>query len=245
MKFEKRLSTVAFLITFGLAAARAADPDTKKAAGEKEEPKVELKGTQERGSYAFGYNLGKHLSQQSMECDLNALFVGLKDGLSAGKCKLTEAELMEALQAFQQAVTSRQANRDKAAGDKNRKEGDAFLAENKKKPEVVTLPSGLQYQILTKGTGATPKATDKVSTHYRGTLIDGTEFDSSYSRGQPATFPVNRVIKGWTEALQLMPIGSKWKLFIPSDLAYGDRGSPPKIGPNATLIFEVELLGIN
>ena len=234
MKFEKRLLAVAFLITFGPAAASAADTDEKKPAAGKEEPKVELKGTQERGSYALGYNIGKNVGRQFGECDLDALILGLKDGLSSGKCKLPDAELMEAIQAFQREMTQRQADRNKT-----------FLAENKKKPEVVTLPSGLQYQILTKGTGATPKATDKVSTHYRGTLIDGTEFDSSYSRGQPATFPVNGVIKGWTEALQLMTIGSKWKLFIPSELAYGERGSPPKIGPNATLIFEIELLGIN
>jgi len=245
MEFMRFFLVVGSWSLFAGGIGRAAEEDAKKAAEGKEEPKVELKGVQEKGSYAFGYNLGKHLNQQSMECDLNALFLGLKDGVSAGKCKLTDAELMEALQAFNQAMTSRQSDRNKAAGEKNRKEGDAFLAENKKKPDVVTLPSGLQYKVLQKGTGAMPKATDKVSTHYRGTLIDGTEFDSSISRGQPATFPVNRVIRGWTEALQLMPIGSKWQLFVPSDLAYGERGSPPKIGPNATLIFEVELLGIN
>jgi FKBP-type peptidyl-prolyl cis-trans isomerase FklB len=132
----------------------------------------------------------------------------------------------------------------KAQGEKNKKEGEAFLAENKKKEGVKTLPSGLQYKVIKEGTGKSPKATDKVSTHYRGTLIDGTEFDSSYKRGQPATFPVNGVIPGWTEALQLMKVGSKWQLFIPSKLAYGERGAPPVIGPYSVLIFTVELLAI-
>jgi FKBP-type peptidyl-prolyl cis-trans isomerase len=132
----------------------------------------------------------------------------------------------------------------KEVGDKNMKEGEAFLAENKKKEGVVTLPSGLQYKVITAGTGKKPKATDTVTTQYRGTLIDGTEFDSSYKRGQPTTFPVAGVITGWTEALQLMPVGSKWQLFIPSNLAYGPRGAGHLIGPNATLVFEVELLSI-
>ena len=130
------------------------------------------------------------------------------------------------------------------AGDANKKEGEAFLAANKGKDGVVTLPSGLQYKILTAGTGPKPTASDSVVCNYRGTLINGTEFDSSYKRGQPATFPVTGVIKGWTEALQLMPVGSKWQLFIPSDLAYGERGAGADIGPNSTLIFEVELLSI-
>jgi FKBP-type peptidyl-prolyl cis-trans isomerase FklB len=128
--------------------------------------------------------------------------------------------------------------------DKNQKEGEVFLAENKKKKGVVTLPSGLQYHVITAGTGKIPKATDTVTTHYRGTLIDGTEFDSSYKRGEPASFPVNGVIKGWTEALQLMKVGSKWQLFIPSNLAYGPQGAGQVIGPSATLIFEIELLSI-
>jgi FKBP-type peptidyl-prolyl cis-trans isomerase len=126
----------------------------------------------------------------------------------------------------------------------NKKEGEAFLAANKSKPGVVTLPSGLQYKILTAGTGPKPTATDSVNCNYRGTLIDGKEFDSSYKRGKPVTFPVTGVIKGWTEALQLMPVGSKWQLFIPSDLAYGDRGAGADIGPGATLVFEVELISI-
>jgi FKBP-type peptidyl-prolyl cis-trans isomerase FklB len=132
----------------------------------------------------------------------------------------------------------------KQHADKNQKEGEVFLAENKKKKGVVTLPSGLQYRVITAGTGKIPKVTDTVTTHYRGTLIDGTEFDSSYKRGEPASFPVNGVVKGWTEALQLMKVGSKWQLFIPSNLAYGPQGAGQVIGPNATLIFEIELLSI-
>jgi FKBP-type peptidyl-prolyl cis-trans isomerase FklB len=145
---------------------------------------------------------------------------------------------------FQTEMHQKQQEKMQQAGATNKKEGDAFLAANKSKEGVVTLPSGLQYKILTAGTGPKPKSSDSVVCNYKGTLIDGKEFDSSYKRGQPATFPVAGVIKGWTEALQLMPVGSKWQLFVPSDLAYAERGSGPDIGPNATLIFEVELLSI-
>jgi FKBP-type peptidyl-prolyl cis-trans isomerase FklB len=143
---------------------------------------------------------------------------------------------------FKEEMTKKQEEAMKKAAEKNKKDGAAFLAENKKKEGVVTLPSGLQYKIITQGTGNTPKATDTVTVNYRGSLVDGTEFDSSYKRGQPATFPVNGVIKGWTEALQLMKEGAKWQLFIPSDLAYGEKGAGNVIGPNATLIFDVELI---
>jgi FKBP-type peptidyl-prolyl cis-trans isomerase FklB len=132
----------------------------------------------------------------------------------------------------------------KMAGEKNQKEGEAFLAENKKKEGVITLPSGLQYKVIKAGSGNKPKATDTVTVHYQGTLVNGTEFDSSYRRGQPVSFPVNGVIPGWTEALQLMEAGAKWQIVIPSNLAYGDRGAGPQIGPNATLIFEIELISI-
>jgi len=158
---------------------------------------------------------------------------------------MTEQEIQETLKTFQQEMAAKQAEKTKQLAEINKKEGEAFLAENKKKEGVKTLPSGLQYKILTEGSGKTPKETDTVTTHYRGTLIDGTEFDSSFKRGQPASFTVNGVIKGWTEALQLMKEGSKWQLFIPSDLAYGDRGAGGQIGPHATLIFEVELISID
>ena len=157
---------------------------------------------------------------------------------------LSEEEMRTVMTAFQKEMAAKQAEMMKSQGEKNKKEGEAFLAENKKKEGVKTLASGLQYKVIKEGTGKTPKATDKVSTHYQGTLIDGTEFDSSYKRGEPATFPVNGVIPGWTEALQLMKVGSKWQLFVPSKLAYGEKGAGPIIGPNAVLIFTVELLAI-
>jgi len=145
---------------------------------------------------------------------------------------------------LQTEVRKQQMEKMQVAAEANKKQGDEFLAANKAKEGVVTLPSGLQYKVLQQGTGPKPTATDSVVCNYRGTLVDGTEFDGSYKRGQPATFPVSQVVKGWTEALQLMPIGSKWQLFVPADLAYGPRGKPPVIGPNATLIFEIELISI-
>ena len=172
------------------------------------------------------------------------LLQGLKDALAGGKALLTDDETKATLTALQAEVTKRQQAKMAVVGDANKKEGDAFLAANKTKEGVVTLPSGLQYKILQQGTGPIPSASDSVECNYRGMLINGTEFDSSYKRGQPATFPVGQVIHGWTEALQLMPVGSKWQLFIPAELAYGPRGAGAEIGPNATLIFEVELLSI-
>jgi FKBP-type peptidyl-prolyl cis-trans isomerase FklB len=164
--------------------------------------------------------------------------------MAGGKTLMTPEEAQAALMEVQNDLRKKQQEKMQVAGEANKKEGDAFLAANKSKEGVVTLPSGLQYKILTAGTGAKPSASDSVVCNYRGTLINGTEFDSSYKRGQPATFPVSGVIKGWTEALQLMPVGSKWQLFIPAALAYGDRGAGGEIGPSATLIFEVELMSI-
>ena len=165
-------------------------------------------------------------------------------GFLAGRVLLTEQEIREITTAFQKEMMAKQEELNKKLGEKNKKEGEVFLAENKKKEGVKTLPSGLQYKVIKAGTGKKPKLTDTVTTNYRGTLIDGTEFDSSYRRGQPASFPVNGVIPGWTEALQLMEEGAKWQLFVPPNLAYGDRGAGRQIGPNATLIFEVELISI-
>jgi FKBP-type peptidyl-prolyl cis-trans isomerase len=164
--------------------------------------------------------------------------------MSGGKTRLTQEEAQAVLKEVQTEVQKEQQAKMKEAADKNKGEGEAFLAANKSKDGVVTLPSGLQYKILTAGTGPKPTASDSVKCNYRGTLINGTEFDSSYKRGQPATFAVGQVIKAWTEALQLMPVGSKWQLFVPSSLAYGERGAGAEIGPNATLIFEVDLLSI-
>jgi len=203
-------------------------------------PKFELKTPMEKISYTIGSNIGKNFKGQSINIDMKAFIKGIEDGIAGGKLLMTEAEMRDVMTAFQKEMMAKQSE----AGDKNQKDGEAFLAANKQKPGVITLPSGLQYKVIKEGTGAKPKATDTVSTNYRGTLIDGTEFDSSERQGEPAKFRVDRVIKGWTEALQLMPVGSKWQLFIPSDLAYGPRGSGPKIGPNAALIFEVEVLGI-
>ena len=199
----------------------------------------------DKESYALGLNIAKGLQAQGVDVDTALLLRGVKDTLSGAKPLLTDDEVRVALAKLQADVRQKQEEQRKLLGDKNLKEGEAFLAANKAKDGVVTLPSGLQYKVLTQGTGPKPAATDMVVCQYRGTLLDGTEFDSSYKRGQPATFQLNRVIKGWTEALQLMPVGSKWQLFIPPDLAYGDRGAPGSpIGPNATLIFEVELMKI-
>ena len=221
----------------------AAKDQTAKAATPAQESSP-LKTQTEKFSYALGMNLGTTLHKQSVEVDPNLLLQGLKDAIAGGKMLMTEDEARAAIMQTQNELRAKQQAQMQQAAEANKKEGAAFLAANKGKEGVVTLPSGLQYKILKAGTGPKPKATDSVVCNYRGTLINGTEFDSSYKRGQPATFPVNGVIKGWTEALQLMPVGSKWQLFIPPDLAYGERGAGADIGPNATLIFEVELMSI-
>ena len=208
------------------------------------EEKLVLKEQKDKISYSIGMNIGNNLKKQAIDVNPDALVSGIKDALSGGKALMTEQEVNDTLMAFQKEMASKQSERLKELGEKNKKEGEAFLAENKKKEGVITLPSGLQYKVIKEGTGETPKLTDTVTTNYRGTLIDGTEFDSSYRREQPATFPVKGVIAGWTEALQLMKVGSKWQLFTPSNLAYGERGAGRDIGPNATLIFDVELLSI-
>jgi len=189
-------------------------------------------------------NLGANLHKQSVPIDPNIMARGLKDALAGGKTLLTEEEARAAITAVQNDMREKQQAKMQVAGDANKKAGEAFLADNKSKEGVVALPSGLQYKVLKEGNGPKPTATDSVVCNYRGTLINGTEFDSSTKHGGPATFPVNGVIKGWTEALQLMPVGSKWQLFVPSDLAYAERGAGADIGPNATLIFEVELVSI-
>jgi FKBP-type peptidyl-prolyl cis-trans isomerase FklB len=207
-------------------------------------PNPNFKSDKERQSYAVGMNIGESLHRQPVELDMDSLIKGLKESMAGGKTLLTDEEAKAALTELGQQVRAKQEEKVKQAAETNKKEGEAFLAANKTKEGVVTTPSGLQYKILKAGTGPKPTASDKVSVNYKGTLINGTEFDSSYKRGQPATFPVGQVIKGWTEALQLMPVGSKWQLFIPADLAYGDRGAGSDIGPGSTLIFEVELLSI-
>ena len=217
---------------------------TGQAPAAKSQNDVALKTQKDKASYAIGLNIGRSLQKDSVDVDPDILLQGLKDALAGGKPLLSDDEMKAALTALQADVNKRQQEKMQVAGEANKKEGEAFLAANKAKEGVVTLPSGLQYKILKEGTGPKPVPSDSVVCDYRGTLLDGTEFDSSYKRGQPATFPVGQVIKGWTEALQLMPVGSKWQLFIPSEMAYGQHGAGADIGPNATLIFEVELLSI-
>lgn len=203
-----------------------------------------LKSQKEKISYIIGMDIGRNFKKQVIDIDPDILARGIKDGLSGAKALLSDQEVRETLSAFQKEMMAKQAELAKKLGEKNKREGEAFLAENQKKEEVKTLPSGLQYKVIKAGTGEKPKMTDAVTAHYRGTLIDGTEFDSSYSRGKPEKFPVNGVIAGWTEALQLMEAGAKWQLFVPPNLAYGERGAGRDIGPNATLIFEIELISI-
>jgi len=203
-----------------------------------------LKTPKDKVSYAIGADLAGRLKSQSIDVDPVLLARGLRDALAGTKPLMTQDEVRATLTDLQNQLRQKQMAAAKELGDQNKKEGDAFLAENKGKEGVVALPSGLQYKILKAGDGEKPKPTDTVVCNYRGTLLSGKEFDSSFKRGQPATFPVSGVIKGWTEALQLMPVGSKWQLFIPPDLAYGDRGAGSDIAPGATLIFEVELLSI-
>ncbi|RJQ23104.1 MAG: FKBP-type peptidyl-prolyl cis-trans isomerase [Nitrospiraceae bacterium] len=207
--------------------------------------KMVLKTQRDKVSYGIGMDIGNSLKKQSIDVDPDILSKGIKDMLSGKKPLMTEEEFRETMTNLNNEMMAKQMEQLKERGEKNRKKGEEFLAENKKKEGVVTLPSGLQYKVIKEGAGEKPKATDTVSVHYRGTLTDGTEFDSSYGSGQPVTLKVNGVIPGWTEALQLMNPGSKWQLFIPSGLAYGERGAGRgEIGPNETLIFEVELLSI-
>src|SRR5580700_223596 len=203
-----------------------------------------LKTQKDKASYAIGLNIGKSMHKDSVDVDTAILLRGLKDGLAGTKPLLTDDEARATMVALQADLRKKQEEKMLLQGEANKKEGETFLADNKTKDGVVTLPSGLQYKILKEGTGPKPTAADTVVCNYKGTLIDNTEFDSSYKRGQPATFPVGQVIKGWTEVLQLMPVGSKWQVFVPSDLAYGPRAPGGTIGPNATLIFEIELLSI-
>ena len=203
-----------------------------------------LKTQKDKLSYAIGMNIGGGMKKDGVDVDPNILAQGLKDTLAGSKPLMTEAEAQTVMTEFRTTMMKKKQEDAQRVGDANKQAGQQFLAANKGKEGVVTLPDGLQYKILKEGTGPKPAATDSVTVNYRGTLINGTEFDSSYKRNEPATFGVNQVIKGWTEALQLMPVGSKWQLFIPSDLAYGERSPGGEIGPNSTLIFDVELLSI-
>jgi FKBP-type peptidyl-prolyl cis-trans isomerase FklB len=198
----------------------------------------------EKASYAIGLNIGASLKHDGLDVDPNIVSQGLKDALTGAKSQISEAEAQDAMTKLRTQVMAKKQEEMAKAGEGNKQAGDQFLAANKAKEGVVTLPDGLQYKILKAGTGPKPKASDSVTVNYRGTLVDGTEFDSSYKRGQPETLGVGQVIKGWTEALQLMPVGSKWQLVLPPDLAYGANGAGGVIGPNATLVFDIELISI-
>jgi FKBP-type peptidyl-prolyl cis-trans isomerase FklB len=211
-------------------------------AQDKQQP--QLKDQKEKASYSIGHELGSSLKKGNMDVNADILMKGLRDGLSGAKSVLTDEQIKETMTTFQKEMMEKQKQAEKEKGEKNAAEGEKFLAENKKKEGVKTTSSGLQYKVIKEGTGEAPKETDTVVVNYKGTLLDGTEFDSSYKRNEPATFPVNRVIKGWTEALLLMKPGSKYQLWIPSALGYGDRGVGKDIGPNSTLVFEVELLSV-
>jgi FKBP-type peptidyl-prolyl cis-trans isomerase FklB len=232
--------------------AKTQTPAAKKAPVTAKSPATfTLKTEKDKASYALGMNIGSGMRRQEVPVDPAIVARGLKDAMTGSKMLLTDQEAQAALTQLKTEVTQKmqaqqQDQQAKAheAGTAARKAGEEFLAANKSKEGVATLPSGLQYKILTTGTGPKPTPSDTVTCNYRGTLISGKEFDSSYKRGEPTSFPVGGVIKGWTEALQMMPVGSKWQLFIPADMAYGDRGAGTDIGPGETLIFEVELLSI-
>ena len=200
---------------------------------------------QDKASYIIGLNLGQSLKTQDVPCSQDLIVQGLRDGLAGANPLLTPEEIQSAMQEFQQQMMTQQQAKRQAEGEKNLKSSQAFLDQNKARKEVKTTASGLQYEVLQEGKGEAPKATDQVTVNYRGTLPDGTVFDSSYDRGEPATFPVNGVIPGWVEALQLMKPGAKYKLYLPPALAYGERGAGGDIGPNQALVFEVELLSVS
>lgn len=236
------LSTLAFAL---VGMTMAGCNDDKSATAETAKPSAATLTTQEeKVGYAIGLQIGGQLLATKDALNAEAMVLGLQDALAEKAPRLTDEEMQAAKMTFQQQVQERAQKEMAQLVEKNKAEGDAFLAQNKTKEGVVTLPSGLQYKVVQAGTGATPTANDTVVTHYTGTLINGQVFDSSVQRGEPATFPVNGVIAGWTEALQHMKVGAKWQLFIPADLAYGERGAGQMIAPNSTLLFDIELLEI-
>lgn len=210
-----------------------------------EKKQVTVQTQEEKVSYAIGLDIGKDIQNQSLGLDQELLIEGIKDGLSGNKPLIANQEIEQTRTNFLKTRQVGIENEQARIAEWNLQEGKAFLAENSAKDGVVTLPSGLQYKIIKPGTGISPKAEDNVKVHYRGYFLDGAEFENSYTQERPAVFPLKRVIPGWTEALQLMKEGAKWELFVPSDLAYGERGAGQKIGPNRTLIFEIELLDIH
>jgi len=205
---------------------------------------VDLTSLEARQGYSIGYQLGLDFKSKNIAIDTGAMTAGIKAAMEGTEPGLAKDEMRTVLSDIQKKVEAERAEKYKKASEENKMEGEKFLKENAAKEGVTTLPSGLQYKVLKMGDGPKPTATSKVTVNYSGTLPDGTEFDSSYKRGQPVTFQVNKVVPGWTEALQLMPEGSKWQLVLPAALGYGERGAPPRIGPNQVLVFEVELLKV-
>lgn len=233
------------LVTVGC--ENGTDENGTDAAAENGGAQMQLNSLEDRISYMFGYNAGQQLKAQGIEPNGEAVAQAVQDGYSGSEPQLSQEQIQATMQEYQQKLATMQEEeqaKQQAASEENKKKGEEFLAQNAKKEGVVTLPSGLQYKQIEAGQGEQPDDNDTVTVHYRGTLIDGTVFDSSYDRGEPVSFPLQRVIPGWTEGLQHMKVGSKYELYIPSDLAYGPGGSPPKIGPNETLIFQVELLDV-
>lgn len=206
--------------------------------------KLDLKDQKDKESYSLGYQFGQNLKSQGVEINLDIYTSGIRDALGGKDSLMSQEEIRATIEELQKRVMAARQKELKEKAEKNLSESKAFLEENRKKEGIKTLPSGLQYKILVEGSGKTPKVTDTVTVHYRGTLINGSEFDSSYKKGQPSTFQVKSVIRGWSEALQLMKGGSRWQLFIPPELAYGESAGGGQISPNSTLIFEVELISV-
>ncbi len=230
------MRTVSLTLLFALGAC---DPGTPA-----DDPTLDLTDETTRVSYAIGMNVGQSFERDQLDLDIDAVAAGIRAAVGEAEPELSDEEAMTILQTFGEERRQAQVEEQARAGTANLEEAEAFLAENAEREEITVTESGLQYEVVEQGDGPSPTADDRVQVHYRGTLLDGTEFDSSYERGQPATFATTQVIPGWTEALQLMQVGDKWNLYIPPDLAYGERGSPPRIEPNSALIFEVELLDI-
>ncbi len=222
------------IIALGLAFASSAFATNK-----------ELSTSQQKASYSLGADLAKNFTEQGLKIDIKAFTLGLEDAIKHRPLQLTEEEMMNAINDVKKEMLEKQQAQRKVIGDANLKEGQAFLANNAKKPGVISLPSGVQYKVITEGKGASPTEDDNLIAHYSGTLIDGTEFDSSYKRGTPLKFQMGNVIKGWGEVMKLMNPGSKWEVYIPADMAYGAKGAGKEIGPNQTLIFTVELITFN
>lgn len=240
-----RTATLPLILCLSLFALGACSESTPPASKEAAAPAADALDTDaKRQGYGLGASVGRQFRGDNLQVDVEALVRGVREGFASDTLAMTEEEVAAAMQQLQQSHAQRMQDEQESVAVKNRTDGEAFLAKNGAEEGVVTTESGLQYKIITAGEGPKPGAEDTVKVHYRGTLLDGSEFDSSYARGEPVTFPVGGVIPGWVEALQLMPVGSKWNLYIPSDLAYGPGGAGGKIGPNATLNFEVELLAI-